>query len=128
MRRRILSAFCQLFRKSSAWLGKRSRPQISWGITGIQLFLLEAHIIGKRRPGVATLILRDLSKGAKKQVLSELDKSMDEHDSLYLRIDRQSIVRELTLSDEEPVRVKLKPKFRVGGRVSMKASYEEMIR
>ncbi len=53
---------------------------------------------------------------------------MDEHDALYLRIDRQSIDRELVISDEEPIRVKLKPKFRVGGRASMKEGYGEMIR
>jgi len=98
------------------------------GHYGNAIVSVKAHIIGRGAQGVATLILRSLSEGAKKQVLLELEKSMDEHDALYLRIDRQSIDRELVISDEEPIRVKLKPKFRAGGRASMREGYEEMIR
>jgi len=98
------------------------------GYYGNAIVSVKAHITGKRAREVALGILRSLSKRAKQQILSELKKSMDEHDALYLRIDRQSINREIALSDEEPIRVKLKPKFRVGGHNSMKEGYEELIR
>ncbi len=97
------------------------------GHYGNSIIYAKAHITGRRAQEVAVTILNDLSRDAKSKVLSEMEKSMDEHDSLFLRIDRQRIDREINLSDEEPIRVKLKPKFRSGGRGSMKESYKELI-
>lgn len=98
------------------------------GYYGNPIVSVKAHVTGRRAREIALGILRNLSKRAKQQIMSELDKSMDEHDALYLRIDRQSINREIALSDEQPIRVKLKPKYRAGGHNSMKESYEELIR
>lgn len=98
------------------------------GYYGNEIISAKAHVIGKRAQEVATKLLGDLSPGAKKKVIEELDRSMDEHDALYLRIDRQVIDKEIATSDEEPIRIKLKPKFRVGGHNSMRESYEELIK
>ena len=97
------------------------------GYHGNAIISAKAHVVGKRAQQIVTLLLRNLSQKAKEKIASELDKSIDEHDSLYLRLDRQSMENGLDISDEEPIRVKLKPKFRVGGRNSMKESYMEMI-
>ena len=98
------------------------------GYYGNTIISVKAHVTGRKAQEIALGTLRNLSRSASQQILSELDKSMDEHDALYLRIDRQSINREIALSDEEPIRVKLKPKYRFGGHNSMKESYEELIR
>jgi RNA binding exosome subunit len=97
------------------------------GHYGNTIICAKAHITGRRAQEVAVTVLHDLSRDAKSKVLLEMEKSMDEHDALFLRIDRQRIDREINLSDEEPIRVKLKPKFRSGGRVSMKERYQELI-
>ena len=99
------------------------------GFFGNEIISFRAHIIGKRAQPVSNLIFNSLSKPARSLLLSEIDKSLDEHDSLYLRLDRQSLGDpEISLSDEEPIRVKLKPKSRFGGRLSMKEQYVELIR
>jgi RNA binding exosome subunit len=99
------------------------------GYFGNEIVFVRAHIIGRRAQSVSHLILKSLTKTARFATLSEIEKSLDEHDSLYLRLDRQTINDpEISLSDEEPIRVKLKPKSRFGGRTSMKEQYEELIR
>ncbi len=99
------------------------------GYFGNEIVSVRAHIIGQRTQTISDLIFSSLSKTARTLLLSEIDKSLDEHDSLYLRLDRQSLSDpEISLSDDEPIRVKLKPKSRFGGRSSMKEEYEELIR
>ncbi len=88
----------------------------------------KAHVTGRRAQQVAAGVFANLSSTSKAQLLWELDKSMDEHDALYLRIDRQSPNREITISDEEPIRLKFKPRFRTDGHESMKDNYRAMIR
>ena len=98
------------------------------GYFGNEMTSVRAHIIGKRAQVVASQIFELLSKPARVTILSEIEKSLDEHDSLYLRLDRQSLKDDfLSVSDEEPIRIKLKPKNRFGGRVSMMQEYKELI-
>ena len=99
------------------------------GYFGNEIVSVRAHIVGRKTHAVSDLIFRSLSKNARSLLLSEIEKSLDEHDSLYLRLDRQSLNDpQISLSDDEPIRVKLKPKSRFGGRSSMKEQYEELIR
>jgi RNA binding exosome subunit len=99
------------------------------GYFGNEIVSVRAHIIGKKTQGVSALIFRSLSKTARSLLLSEIEKSLDEHDSLYLRLNRQSLNdQEISVSDDEPIRVKLKPKSRFGGRSSVREQYEELIR
>jgi len=98
------------------------------GYFGNEIVSVKAHVLGQRAQAVSDSIFRSLSKTARSLLLSEMERSLDEHDSLYLRLDRQSLSDpEISLSDEEPIRVKLKPKSRFGGRSSMKKQYEELI-
>ncbi|MDG6907599.1 MAG: hypothetical protein JRN20_17645 [Nitrososphaerota archaeon] len=97
------------------------------GYHGNQIISAKAHVIGQRALVLGNRLLQDLSTKSKKRLISELEKSMDEHDALYLRLDRQTINNELAFSDEEPIRVKLKPKLRVGGRTAVKKGYLELI-
>ena len=102
------------------------REKIS-GHFGNQITVIRAHIIGQRAQIVAHRIVVALSSEARASIHGEITRSLDEHDSLYLRLDRQSFEdRTLSVSDEEPIRVKLKPKVR-SGRQFMIRQYEEMI-
>jgi RNA binding exosome subunit len=99
------------------------------GYFGNEMISVKAHVIGEQANIVANLIVASLSREAKNSILSELEKSLDEHDSLYLRLDRQTLGEKfLNLSDEEPIRIKFKPKSRSGGRRSIIEQYEELIR
>lgn len=96
------------------------------GHFGNRIVSVKAHITGRRAQDIASNMLTNLSKRAKNQTLADLGRSIDEHDSLYLRLDRQTIDGAIALSDQEPVRVKLKPKFRES-RESMREGYKELI-
>lgn len=96
------------------------------GHFGNRIVSVKAHITGRRAQDIASNMLTNLSKRAKNQTLADLGRSIDEHDSLYLRLDRQTIEGAIALSDQEPVRVKLKPKFRES-RESMREGYKELI-
>jgi len=99
------------------------------GYFGNEILSVKAHVIGPRAQIVTTAILSRLSRNSRLLLMSELEKSIDEHDSLYLRIDRQMLeTDEIYLSDEEPIRVKVKPKNRFGGHAFMKRQYEELIK
>ncbi|MDA4111714.1 MAG: hypothetical protein OK439_04195 [Thaumarchaeota archaeon] len=98
------------------------------GYFGNQIESVKGHVIGQRAQIVASTIFSHLSKNSRIQLLSELEKSIDEHDSLYLRVDRQLLEdNEIFLSEEEPIRVKIKPKKRFGGHAFMKREYEDLI-
>jgi RNA binding exosome subunit len=99
------------------------------GYFGNEILSVKAHVIGTRTRSVANALFSKLSKGAREVLFSELEKSTDEHDALYIRIDRQTLGKgEIYLSDEEPIRVKLKPKKRSGGREFMKLQYQELLK
>jgi RNA binding exosome subunit len=99
------------------------------GYFGNDTVSVRAHVIGPRAQIVAGQIFKLLSCSAKASIRGEMEKSLDEHDSLYLRLDRQRLQDPLmSLSDQEPIRIKLKPKSRFGGRKAMKEEYEELFR
>jgi len=89
---------------------------------------VKGHFIGEDARKLSLKIFENLAADSRNTLISELEKSMDEHDSLYLRIDRQSLDQGLSLSDEEPIRIKLKPRIRAGGREAMIKQYAELIR
>ena len=98
------------------------------GYYGNVLESVKVHLFGKRAEQVVEIISSGLGELARKQLLTLLDASMDEHDALYLRLDRQALESGLSLSDREPIRVKVKPKFRAGGRDAMKLAFMERLR
>jgi RNA binding exosome subunit len=98
------------------------------GYFGNEIVSIRAHLIGPRAKIVSVGIIESLSDQARNSIRAELDRSLDEHDALYLRLDRQSLGdTKISLSDEEPIRIKLKPKNRLGGREIMKLEYEKLI-
>jgi len=103
--------------------------EIITGYFGNEIISVKARIIGERAQSIAVRILSLLSKTARSEMRTEIEKSLDEHDSLYLRLDRQTLWdSSLSISDQEPLRIKLKPRTRSGGRISMKEQYEELLK
>jgi len=98
------------------------------GHYGNSLDFIKAHLTSNRAESVVSRIFSGLTESSREELLTHLDSSMDEHDALYLRLDRQSIESGLSLSDQEPIRIKIKPKFRRGGHESMKAAFMEELR
>ncbi|MCL5067309.1 MAG: hypothetical protein M1368_03020 [Thaumarchaeota archaeon] len=82
------------------------------GHFGNEMRFAKARLTGKRASEVSVRILANLTKSARKTLMDRLEQSVDEHDAFYLRLDRQSMDGNLNISDEEPIRIKLKPKFR----------------
>jgi RNA binding exosome subunit len=108
-------------------LNELSKEELE-GHNGNQLFLVKAHLTSKRANEVVETIAKGLSALARRQLRDILENSMDEHDALFLRFDRQSITQRLYLGEEEPIRVKIKPRFRQGGRQAMIDSYTEALK
>lgn len=98
------------------------------GHYGNRLAYVKAHIIGERATEISRMILSRLDQSCKPSLVSELEKYLDEHDALYLRLDRQELPRSFLLGEDEPIRIKLKPRVRIGDRRSMIEAYVEMIR
>ena len=97
------------------------------GHYGNDIGFAKAHLTGKRAKEVVQRISLELSEKSRKELLAQLDISMDEHDALYLRLDRQSMGSGLSLSDQEPIRVKIKFKFRIDDHDLMRSAFiEEM--
>lgn len=82
------------------------------GHFGNEMTFAKARIVGKRANEVCERIFENLTNTAKITLTAQLEQSVDEHDALYLRLDRQSMGGNLRLSDDEPIRIKLKPKIR----------------
>ncbi len=98
------------------------------GYFGNEILSIRAHVTSPKAQILAERIIEHLSNAARTSIRSDIDKAVDEHDALYLRLDRQSLSNPmLSISDEEPIRIKLKPKGRFGGRQTMIREYEELI-
>ncbi|MGI0080186.1 MAG: RNA-binding domain-containing protein, partial [Nitrososphaerales archaeon] len=97
------------------------------GHYGNSLTHFTVHVTGERATEISSMILSRLDQSSKKALVAELEKYLDEHDALYLRLDRQELPEKFLLGDDEPIRTKLKPKSRRGGRQSMIEAYTGMI-
>ncbi|MEM4297742.1 MAG: RNA-binding domain-containing protein [Nitrososphaerota archaeon] len=71
------------------------------------------HLIGEGAQRFADEVFRRLDEADKRLLITRLDKHIDEHGILYLRIDKQLLLEgKLRFSDRDSIRIKLKPKYR----------------
>ncbi len=96
------------------------------GHFGNEVFSVRAHLTGKKANEISRNIFERMDYSSRKKAAAELSKSVDEHDALYLRFDRQSLEMGLSLSDNEPIHVKLKPANR-RDRESILRAYSELL-
>jgi len=96
------------------------------GYFGNHILSAKGLLVGKRANEIAVRIFVSMDDNSKKKFKTEIEKSIDEHDSLFLRIDRQGLRDStLVLSDDEPIHIKLKPKNR-SDRGTMLDTYREL--
>jgi RNA binding exosome subunit len=120
----------RLLRQVSSSFGvpqEKIQLEVLEGYYGNYLRLAKIHVTGKEANILSDSIFVRLDRESRRALLLELEKSVDQHDSLYLRIDRQLLGERLTLGSEEPIRIKLKPKNRHGNRISVRNRYRELL-
>ncbi len=102
------------------------------GYYGNAIIYAKAHLTGDQAAETFKQILNKLDCSSKKKLISELGTYVDEHDSLYLRVDKEILMdlgqeKELALGEDEAIRIKIKPKNRWGGQKALLDSYKRVI-
>lgn len=98
------------------------------GHYGNALHYASAHVTGNTANTVSDLIFANLDNESRSVLTSNIESSLDEHDALYIRLDRQLLGERLTFGSEEPIRIKFKPKNRKGGRKTIREEYTDLLR
>jgi RNA binding exosome subunit len=104
---RILTAVCEKLgiegtHSQETLTGHHSNP-----ITRVKL-----HATGDEAARVLRSITDGLSPDSKQLVRRDIESMIDEHSALYLRFDKQGLIRgDLAMSSTDTVRVKLKPRL-----------------
>ena len=104
----------KLERAVSALLGSSAKPELEEleGHFGNRIFHARVHLTGDDASAALGSLLRSLSAGPKKEILSDLASFLDEHNALFLRLDKQKLVSGRTaLGSSDAVRVKVKPRL-----------------
>jgi len=83
------------------------------GHFGNPITVFRVHLKGKNADNFASGMINLFEEDYKRTLLDEIPKSIDEHGSLYLRVDKQSIFSyRLVQSTIDAVRIKMKPRFK----------------
>jgi RNA binding exosome subunit len=70
------------------------------------------HLLGADAERVVERLASRLVPASKRDLSENLEKSLDEHSALYLRLDKQSLVEDrFEFSTADPVRLKVKPRL-----------------
>jgi RNA binding exosome subunit len=87
------------------------------GYYGNPIIRYSAHLTDRQKimPFVSNLFTK-MTEGDKHLLKAELTRYVDEHEALHLRIDKQSLFDgKIVLSQQDSVKIKLKPKMRYPG-------------
>jgi RNA binding exosome subunit len=77
------------------------------------IILVRGHLTGIQAEDSIKEIFRRIKKSEKKILSLNMMNQIDEHGKLYLRIDKQSIFsKKLKLSENDPIRIKIKPRIK----------------
>ncbi len=82
------------------------------GHYGNKIVHLEYHVTGAQAENALRGMLAKMRRASKEDLLREMSAHVDEHSSLYLRLDKQRLVAgEVATGGADPVRVKVKPRM-----------------
>jgi RNA binding exosome subunit len=82
------------------------------GHFGNRIVQITYHLTGEEAAHALASVLSKLSKGARAEALANLESMVDQHSALYVRLDKQSVMRgSFELGNKEPVRVRVKPRL-----------------
>jgi len=81
------------------------------GHFGNEILRARLHLTGDQAESGFENMASKIPMDVMKQVLADLPSHLDEHSALFLRFDKQSLVRgSVALGSSDPVRVKVKPR------------------
>jgi RNA binding exosome subunit len=116
-------------RAVSALLHSSAKPELDEleGHFGNKILRARLHLTGDEAEGAFGSMLRSMTPGLRREVLSALPSYLDEHNALFLRLDKQKLVAgTAALGSGDAVRVKVKPRlFLMKG--SAARFYEQLI-
>jgi len=85
------------------------------------------HLTGRRADEWGKQLLQKMDEADRRRIANEVEKYLDEHGKLYLRLDKQSLIDGVIRAGvEDVVRVKLKPRLKWDKR-KMRDDYVELL-
>lgn len=92
------------------------------------ILVFQARLLGEEANTFAHGVVSRLTDADKRKMVDELKRHLDEHDALYLRLSKQLLLScQVKVSDEDPIRIRFKPKFRFDRHAVMEL-YAKMLR
>lgn len=110
----------------SNMLGIEMEPEVQRmeGHFGNEIIRVVYHITGEEAYKTFRKIFDNMPEKVKKRITDSISMYIDEHFSLYVRLDKQEIIRgRIELSESDAVRIKIKPRLYL-----VKGSEEEFYR
>lgn len=82
------------------------------GHFGNEILKARVHLTGEEAARATRSLFSALPGAVKAAIVADLDRFVDEHSALFLRLDKQALVTgSLALGSGDPVRVKVKPRL-----------------
>jgi RNA binding exosome subunit len=82
------------------------------GHFGNRIVHVSCRLTGQAASTAFAGLARRMSPSAKKELVGSLGETVDEHSTLYIRLDRQALLKgEIAFGGGEPVRVRVKPRL-----------------
>jgi RNA binding exosome subunit len=98
----------------SEFLGVAAEPEVERleGHFGNQITKARLHLTGEEAARAFERAVEKMPGGVKKEVTSQIGSFLDEHSSLYLRLDKQELASgRVALAAGDSVRMKVKPRM-----------------
>ena len=91
--------------------GTSTREELA-GHFGNRIVHVVHRLTGVSASAAFEALARRLPPNVRKDILGRIEEMLDDHSTLYLRLDKQSLMQgEIALEGSEPVRVRVKPRL-----------------
>ncbi len=98
------------------------------GHYGNPIEIVRAHLVGKEVSDFVRVLFESFSSVQKQEMLTDIDRSLNEHGDLFIRLDKQMLLSgKLVQSDIDPVRIKIKLRFNFGRDLVLQA-YQDLLK
>ncbi|MGA2664898.1 MAG: RNA-binding domain-containing protein [Nitrososphaerales archaeon] len=96
---------------SSLAIGVGPEEERLEGHFGNRILALSWHLTGEQASTSFRALFSLLGQGGRREVLRELEGYLDDHGALYVRLNKQTLVKGVaTTSQSDPVRIRIKPR------------------
>lgn len=104
----------KVIRSVSSVLELEEEPTVETmeGHFGNKIERVSFHVIGQRADNLFRKLFDKIDEKEKSKLLSSLENYIDEHKSLFIRLDKQNIIGgKIVFSQSDSVRIKVKPRL-----------------